>query len=107
MRRQRSGHINHRHFQRCRNLRRTGRRASNLQIGSIDVRIDQHRQIRRIDGTLEMRLVQLRQIVITLFRIAAKMMPHQIVDDSLRHAFGAQIASIKALVAPLDPAGRR
>ena len=39
-------------------------------------------------------------------RYPAEMMPHEIVESTLSHAFRAQMTSVQFLITPLDPAGR-
>lgn len=78
-----------------------------MQVVTMDVRVDQHGKIGRINATLEVLLVHLHQVVIALLRIASEVVPHQIIDHALCHALGAQEAGIEALVAPLDPARLR
>lgn len=107
MRRQRARYIDNGHFQRsrCRLSARCARRcARQMQIVAMYIRIDEHGQVSGIDATLEVLLVHLHQIMVALLRIASEMMPHQIIDDALRHALGAQEARIETLIAPFDPA---
>lgn len=35
------------------------------------------------------------------------MVPHEVIEDTLGHALGAQVAAVELLVAPFDPARRR
>lgn len=44
--------------------------------------------------------------MVPLLRVAAEVVPHQVVDDALGHALRLQIARVEALVAPLHPPGR-
>lgn len=62
-------------------------------------------QIYRIDWSLKIRFVHRHEIQIAFFWAASEVMPHQIIQNTLRHAFRSQISRIKRLISPFDPTG--
>lgn len=64
-------------------------------------------QVDGVDGSLEIRFVHLHEIQVALFGAASEVMPHQVVQDALCHAFRPEIPRVHRLVAPFDPAGLR
>lgn len=79
------------------------RGACDIEVCPVDVGVDPHAQIRGIDRAFKVIFVHLHEIVIALLEIPAKVMPHQVVHNTLCHTLGAQEARIERLVAPFDP----
>lgn len=73
----------------------------------MDIGVDPHTEIDWIDGLFKLRLVHLHEVVVALLPVAAKVVPHQVVDDTLGHPLGAQVTGIERLVAPLNPSSSR